>query len=428
MEKATVKKSPLFYGWVVVAVAFVTLGITFGVWYSYSVFFLAVIKDFGWSRASASSIFSIFIFSQAVMGLLAGYLQDRFGPRRVIPFGTLLLSFALVLTSQARELWHFQLAYGVLAGSGVSLLGFSSHSAFIPNWFERRRGLAMGMAMSGIGFGMLILVPAVEKSITFFGWRTTYVFLAGLVLLVVGPLNLVFSRKNPQELGLKPDGDSPETDLKLQKPALVMKIMDPEWVKNNWTLSTAVKTKRFWFLIGGFVCGSYVYQGILLHGISAMVDSGLTRATAAYYFGILGLAGSAGKILFGYLSDRHPREGINILAGIITVLGLICLIILARVHGPLPLLFALFFGLGFGAAAPLQPSVSADIFLGKSFGLIFAVICIGGGIGGSLGSFFPGWIRDLTGTYSTAILFSFVSISLSGLFIWLAAPRKVRKM
>lgn len=296
MGSLNVDKPPFFfYGWVVVAVAFVTLGMAFGVYYSYSVFFLAVIKEFGWSRAAASSIYSVFILSQALVGLLAGYLQDRFGPRGVIPFGTLLLSFALVLTSRSHELWHFRTAYGILAGAGVSILGFSSHSAFIPKWFERKRGLAMGIAMSGIGFGMLLLVPAVENSISLFGWRKTYVLFAGLVFFSVVPLNLIFSRKNPQVLRLRPDGDGPTGNPSISGPRRIVKIIDTQWSRVEWTLRKAVKTKRFWYLMIGFFFGSYVYHATLLHGISAMVDSGLSRSAASYYFGILGLTGPEEK-------------------------------------------------------------------------------------------------------------------------------------
>jgi MFS family permease len=418
----------MYYGWIIVAVAFVTLGIAFGVWYSFSVFFLAIIKELGWSRAAASSIFSVFVLSQALMGLLTGYMQDRFGPRKVIPLGTLLLALSLILTSQARELWHFYLAYGALAGAGTGLLGFSSHSAFIPKWFERKRGLAIGIAMSGIGFGMLFLVPLVERFISLFGWRNTYLFLAGLVVFLVGPLNLIFSRKSPADLNLQPDGDALPGSTIQAKPAMVMHLADPKWAEVEWTLKKAMATKRFWFLTIGFFFGSLVYQSILMHSVSALVDAGLTRKAAAYYFGLLGLLGSVGKILFGYLSDRFSREGVNNLAGWVTALGIACLIAVGWSAGPWPLFFALLFGLGYGAAAPLFPSVSADIFFGRSFGLIFSVICIGGGMGGSLGSFILGWMRDLTGGYGLAFILTLAGMFFSCLFIWLAAPSKVRRM
>ncbi|MCP4668778.1 MAG: MFS transporter, partial [Deltaproteobacteria bacterium] len=116
------------------------------------------------------------------------------------------------------------------------------------------------------------------------------------------------------------------------------------------------------------------------------------------------------------------------LAGVVTALGILCLMGMSWANGPMPLLFALLFGLGYGAAAPLFPSVSADIFLGNSFGLIFAVICIGGGFGGSLGPFISGLLRDVTGSYVIPFTLFFGCLFLSCLFVWLAGPGKVRKV
>ena len=320
------------------------------------------------------------------------------------------------------------MVYGVCAGAGVSLLGFSSHSAFIPKWFERKRGLALGIAMSGIGFGMLILIPLVEMAITAYGWRITYIYLACLVLFVVGPLNVVFSRRSPEDLNLLPDGDIPGEEHTPRHNAVSMKVVDAEWAGKEWTIRKALRTRRFWFLAAAFLFGSWVYQGILLHAISAMVDCGLQRNRAAYYFGILGIVGSGGKILFGYLSDRLGRERIVSLAGVVTAVGILCLMAMAWVKGPMPLLFAILFGLGYGAAAPLFPSVSADIFLGNSFGLIFAVMYIGAGMGGSIGSYISGLLRDVSGSYMIPFTLYFVCLFLSCLLIWLAGPSKIRKV
>jgi MFS family permease len=428
LNKTAGKGLPFFYGWIVVALGFVTLCIAFGIWYSFSVFFLAIINEFGWSRGSAASIFSIFLLFHALTGLLSGYLQDRFGPRIVIPLGAFILAIALVLTSQANSLWQFIIAYGILAGASVSLLGFTSHSVFLPNWFERKRGLAVGIATSGIGFGMLFLVPMAEKFISAFGWRITYLILAGVVLLVVGPLNAIFSRLKPEDLNLLPDGDDSGMRVDQSRPAMMMKIMDSKWVNQNWTLRKAVRTRRFWFLVAAFFCVSYAYQGTLLHCVSAMVDAGLARKTAAYYFGILGITGSAGKILFGYCSDRIGRERANTLGVTTAVAGILCLIGSMSLGGPLPLTFALLFGLGYGAAAPLMPSISADIFIGRSFGKIFAMIAIGAGAGGGLGSYLSGLLRDNASTYSVPLTICLSSLMLSCLFIWIAGPRKIRRM
>ena len=217
-ESITNKKTVSFYyGWIIVWVAFVTLGITFGIWYSYSVFILAVIKEFGWSVASASSIFSIFLLTHAVIGMAAGYLQDRFGPQFVVPSGAVILAAGLFFTSRSQNLWQFQVAYGVLGGTGVALLGFVSHSAFLPKWFERKRGLALGLAMAGIGLGMLIMVPLAQKIISTHGWRNAYLVFAGMILFVVGPLNLLLGRKNPESVHQFSDGDSSDGTARNQK-------------------------------------------------------------------------------------------------------------------------------------------------------------------------------------------------------------------
>lgn len=421
------KKPMFFYGWMIVAIGFVTLGAAFGVWYSFSVFILAIIEEFGWSRAAASSIFSIFILSQAAMNPATGYLQDRFGPRVVIPLGSVLLAFSLGLTSRAQTLWHFSIAYGVLAGAGVSMLGFASHAAFVPRWFERKRGLATGITMAGIGFGMLVVIPLVENAIARYGWRTSYLYLAAAILLVVGPLNGLFARQRPQDMDLLPDGDTVEKGGPQRLNKMYIRIMDHEWAEKAWTLPRALRTGRFWCLTLAFFFLAFAYQGTLLHSISAMVDDGLKRESAAYFFGILGIAGSTGKIVLGYLSDIYGRERINTLGVSLAIVGIVCLINVGSAPALFPFMFALLFGLGYGAAAPLLPSVCADIFLGNSFGLIFAAIAIGGGAGGAAGAFMAGFLRDTAGNYTIPLSVFIGSLMTSCILLWLASPRNVRR-
>jgi MFS family permease len=288
--------------------------------------------------------------------------------------------------------------------------------------------LAVGIATSGIGFGMLVIVPMVEKSIALFGWRNAYLFLAAIVLLIVGPLNAIFSRRSPADLNLYPDGDHKDIQPGRAVAFMIMEVVDANWAKRDWTLPKAIRTRRFWFLVTAFFCLSYAYQGTLLHSISAMVDAGSVRQTAAAYFGLLGIAGSVGKILFGSLSDRFGRERSNTIGGITAAIGIFCLINATTAGSFMPLLFALLFGLGYGAAAPLMPSVIADIFIGRSFGLIFAMISIGSGAGGALGSFLSGLLRDISGGYAIPLTACMLCLLLSCTFIWLAGPRKVRRM
>jgi MFS family permease len=274
----------------------------------------------------------------------------------------------------------------------------------------------------------MLLVPLVEKSITVFGWRSSYLILAGAVLFLLVPLNLVLSRHRPEDLNLHPDGDETDPTREPVQHAMIMKVVDMDWASRQWTFSTAVKTRRFWCLVGAFFFGAYVYQGTLLHAVSAMVDAGLGRDMGAFYFGIAGVGGACGKILFGYLSDFLGRERVGTFAGFLAAMGIVCLIDVARAPTAMPVLFGLLFGLGYGAVAPLFPSVTADIFLGRSFGLIFCMVAIGGGLGGSCGPLVSGFLRDVSGSYSLPFTLFFVSLFLSYLLLWLAGPRKVRRM
>ncbi|BEQ16969.1 MFS transporter [Desulfoferula mesophila] len=414
-------------GWVMVGLAFTNMVVVFGIWYSFSVFFLALVQDFGWSRAVAASIFSIFIFCQSMTGPLAGRLMDTIGPRLTIPLGSLILSGSLVWVSQVDSLNQFRLAYGVAASLGVGLMGFSAHAAWLPRWFERQRGLSLGIATSGIGVGVLLLVPASEFIISQYGWRVAYLVLAGLVLGILLPLNLIFARRAPGDMGLEPDGGQKLSKTGLASPATMI-VMDEAWVGKKWRLKEAVRTSRFWFLTAAIGFGSFCYQGVFMHAVAGMVDRGLEMSMAAMFLGTMGIMGSMGKISFGFISDRMGRELANTLAAVVATLGVFFIVILTPNALILALLFAVLFGFGYGAAAPLFPAVVADLFIGRSFGTIVTVIFLGSSVGGALGPLLMGLLRDITGQYNTSFEVALAMLWISCLLIWLAAPRKVRKI
>lgn len=417
----------IYWGWVMVALAFVNLAVVFGVWYSFSVFSLALVQEFHWSRAVVSSVFSIFIVCQSLVGPLAGRLMDVVGPRVTIPLGATIMAAALVVVSQADGLNYLRLAYGVLAGAGAGLVGFSAHSAWLPRWFERQRGLAMGIVTSGIGVGILVVVPTAEFFISHYGWRAAYLALAAMLLGLLVPTNLLFARRSPAEMGLQVDGgEGGSSTGRGTRPA--MEIIDQAWAGRNWTLKKAAGTRSFWFMMAAVGFGSFCYQGVFLHAVASMVNSGVDRARAAFILGIAGIVGAMGKIGFGFVSDRLGREVAITIATVFASLGLFCLISVSGDAAWLPLLFAVLFGLGYGAAAPLFPSVVADLFIGRSFGVIVAVVFLGAGAGGSLGPVVMGLLRDVLGDYHISFVLAMAMLLVSCLLIWLTAPRKVRRV
>lgn len=417
----------LYYGWLIVAVSFVTLGLAFGVWYSFSVFFVAIVKDFGWNRAAISSIFSLFIICHYLSAAVVGILIDRYGPRWLIPAGALWLTGMLWLVSRANTIPQFYLSYGLGAAIGVSFIGFVPHAAILPRWFSRRRGLAVGIAMSGIGVGMLLIPPLMQHIIAIHGWRFAYRILALLVLIAI-PLNIIFQRHNPAEPGTSANRKSTTvtTCNKVQKRKLV--ILDQTWAETPWTAANAIKTRRFWLLAIAFFFGPFAIQGTLLHAVNCLVDGGLSFSKAASVFGLLGICGSGGKIFIGFLADHLTRETANSIGMAAASLGIAALLAVPWQPAIFPYLFAAGFGVGYGAAAPLFPSIAADLFQGPTFGRIFGLLSLFLGMGGASGAWIAGRIFDLTHSYHYAFILIIASLWLSCLSFWVAAPRNVRRI
>ena len=198
---------PFFYGWVIVAVTFVTMAIGVNARTAFSLFFPPIIDEFGWERGVTAGAFSFgFLVSGAVSPLI-GRLMDRAGPRAVMELGVALMAGGMLLAPLTSQPWHLYLTIGVMVGAGSVCLGYSGQSLFLPNWFNRRRGLAIGLAFAGVGIGSMTLLPWVQHMIEQTGWRTACTAMGILILVVLAPINLLL-HKRPEDIGLQPDGDA----------------------------------------------------------------------------------------------------------------------------------------------------------------------------------------------------------------------------
>ncbi len=200
------KSQGIYYGWIIVAVGLVSMAFWTGIRSSFSIFYVALLEDFPWSRGESAGVQSLALISYTILAPLVGGLIDRFGPRRVIVPGILVLSSGLILCGSIETLTQFYIFYGVVAGAGITCIAIVSYSAILAHWFEKKRGLASGIAVSGMGLGTFLLVPLSQHFISLWGFRLSFVLLGILVLIVLLPLNGIFLRHKPQELGLYPDG------------------------------------------------------------------------------------------------------------------------------------------------------------------------------------------------------------------------------
>lgn len=424
---AKLARSPFFYGWVVVAIVFVTMGIGVNVRTAFSLLFPAILDEFGWDRATTAAAFSIGFAVAAFLSPVVGKLLEFMAPKYLLSISAISVSAGLVLSTYAVEPWHFYLTLGVLmVGTGI-VVTYVGQSMFLPNWFQRKRGLAIGLAFSGVGIGSIILMPLIQETIDLEGWRHACWLMAILLLAIVLPLNYFLQRKEPADLGLLPDGDaSPEDAIATGQKIAADPVVDVDWVQTDWTLGKAVKTATFWWMSLASLSALYVWYAVQVHQTKYLIEIGYSEIEAAFALGLVGFAGILAQIYLGHLSDRVGREWV----WSISLLGFLicCFLLLAMEATPsLTLMYAMIIlqGIGYGAAT-VYGSMPADVFQGKGYGLIFGTISTMALIGGAVGPWLTGLLYDTNGNYHLAFHVIIGMCALSIFSVWIAAPRKRR--
>lgn len=404
-----------FYGWWIVAASFLILFITVGIGlYAPPVFLVPLQEHFGWSRAAIATGSAIAAIVSGLVSPLVGVWIDRYGSRKVMATGALLMGAAFVLLSLINSLWQLY-ALNMLAAVGITCTAWIPNQTLISNWFIKQRGLAMGAALTGIGFGGLVMAPLAAALIGRFGWRVAFAGLGALILGIVAAVVLAIVRSRPADLGLRPDGASvgrrgdhaPNRPMDADPPA-------------GMELGQSVRTRAFWIISIANFLAVFASLSIVAHLVAFLTDSGLARETAAGALGLTVGASVGGRVLFGYLADRFSKRDIMV-AGL-TVYALATLLLFSiRSVGALPA-FVVLFGLALGGTAVLAPLLTADCFGLLAFGRILGLIMISGTLGAAIGPVLTGRIFDITGSYHLAFTLHVAALFLAAA-VYLFLPR-----
>jgi MFS family permease len=418
------QRLPIFYGWIIVAVAFVTMGVGVNARTAFSLLFPPILDEFGWDRGVTAGAFSFGFLVSAVLSPFIGRLMDHRGPRVVIEMGVGVMAAGFLLATLVRQPWHLYATLGMLVGAGGNCLGYTAHALFLPNWFVRRRGLAVSVAFSGVGVGSIIVLPWLQTIIGSDGWRAAC-WAAGIVVLaLLAPLNLLLKAK-PEELGLEPDGDHSSHDVAAG--SRMTNVVDPAWVAVDWTLARALRTARFWWIVVGYVTGMFAWYAVQVHQTKYLVEIGFGSSDAAWALGFVSFAAIPGQIGFGHLSDRIGREWVWTVGSAGFAVCYLALLLMA--HAPTPTLLYLMVVsqgmLGYSLTSVIG-AIPAEIFEGRHYGTIFGTLMLAAIAGGAAGPWATGLLHDATGSYSLAFWIAMGCSALSAIAIWLAAPREVR--
>lgn len=414
---------PFFYGWAIVAVAFVTMALGVNARTAFSLFFPPILEEFGWQRGATAGAFSFGFLISAVLSPLLGKLMDRFGPRVVMELGVGVTGLGLLCAALVSQPWHLYLTLGVLVGAGSVALGYTGQALFLPNWFVRRRGLAMSIAFAGVGIGSIVLLPVIQWAIEAHGWRAACVTLGIVILAVLAPLNLLL-RQRPQDLGLEPDGDlAPVSGSRSQ----MDNVVDRAWAAVDWTLARAMRTARFWWLAAGYFAAMIAWYSVQVHQTKYLVDVGFSGSYAAWALGFVSLAGIPGQIALGHLSDRIGREWVWTVGCLGFAICYVALLALGAAPSAV-LLWTMVIAqgfLGYGMTSVVG-AIPAEIFQGRHYGGIFGTLMGAAIAGGAFGPWLLGLVYDVTGTYAAGFWLAIGSCVFSALAIWMAAPRQIR--
>jgi len=381
------KETRFFYGYIIVASAFLIMVLTIGINLTFGVFLPALLDEFSWTRVTASGAFSLNYALTGLIGVVAGKMNDQYGPRIIITVCGVLLGLGYLLMSQANTLWHLYLFYGVIVGIGMSISQTPLPST-IARWFVKRRGMMTGIAVTGIGAGQLIMPLAVSWLISNYGWRTSYMVI-GITVLILIVLTAQFLRRDPSQIGKLPYGRN--------------ELEEKGDLQNaGFSLKEAVRKRQFWlFTVAGFLVALSVGSAqvhIVVHAIGLEIST----ANAVIILAVIGGTSIAGRVVMGVTSDRIGMKRALIICFTL-ISAAFFWILIARELWTL-YLFAVIFGFSHSGVHTLVSPTVAELFGLSSHGVIFGCVMLGMTLGLATGPLVAGYIFDITSSYQLAFL------------------------
>ena len=409
-------KDKLFYGWVVVVAFLITLTTVVGTRLSFGVFFKSIESEFDLTRAATSAVFSTHMILCCVFAILGGWALDRYGPRIIILLMALISGFSLLLTGQTNSLWQLFITYSLLLSIGSGGL-FPVTASTVSRWFDKKRGLALGIATSGVGLGTVVMAPFATFLISTFDWRMAYIVMGVIVWLIVIPLSRLL-KKDPYEIGALPDGaDSLSEDITNQKNNIRL---------TDLSLQQALRTRSFWLIILIWLFFATCMSLVFTHLVPHVTDIGFSAGEAATVLSLIGGAAVAGRVLMGIASDRIGRKLTGSICTLLQAGAMLWLIWSQDLW--MLYLFALVFGFAFGGMSPGLAALIGDTFGLRNIGSILGVLEVGFGTGGAIGPVIGGLIFDVNNSYTVAFLIGALVIFISTLLIALIRQETDRNL
>ena len=382
-------KARYFYGYNIVAAGFTIQGLCIGAMFAYGVFFKEFQAEFGWSRTTIAGASSLDFLIMGAVGILAGRLNDRIGPRVLIVVSAGFLGLGYLLMSRLQTPWQLYLMYGVLAG-----IGFSTHDVItlstVARWFVIRRGMMSGIVKVGTGSGQFLGPMLATLLLSIFGWRNSNLIIGTVILVVLVAAGLVM-RRDPQGMGLLPDGGSAMAGGRAAAAE-----------EQSFSLKEAVRMKQFWIICMTEFAVLCCLLTVVVHIVPYARDLGLAPVYAAGVLSTIGGVSILGRVVMGAANDRIGGRQALIICLIVLFCSFIWLQLATEVW--MLFLFAVIYGFAHGGFFTVVSPMVAELFGTGSHGLLFGIILFSGTLGGAIGPLMAGRAFDVTGSYRMVFL------------------------
>jgi len=393
-------RSKFFYGYIVVAGCFAIQAMGIGTSGSFGVFFKALLFEFGWSRATISGASSAAFLVSGSLAILVGNLNDRFGPRLIMAVTGACFGLGFLLMSQLTTVWQLYLIYGVLVGIGLSSIDVIALTT-TARWFVKRRGMMTGIVKVGTGTGQLIMPLMTSIFLATYGWRTAYLIIGMLALILIISSGQLL-RRDPSQKGLLPDGDEKTTasDLHLSEVGV--------------SLHEAVLTKQFWMICVINLIAMSCLISVFVHIVPHAMDLGISAIVAAGILSTIGGVSIVGRLGTGVAIDSIGNKKLMIMCFLILIASFLWL----QVSKELWMLyvFAVVYAFAHGGYFTVISPLVAELFGISSHGVLFGIVVFSGTIGAAIGPILAGHIFDMVSSYRL-VFFILAGFAVAGLIL-----------
>jgi len=384
------KQNGIYYGWVIAAACVFIAMAGSGAYNGFGVFIIPMSEEFGWSRSAISLAASVGTIVGGLSQPFFGRVFDRVGGRRLILVGLAAFGVSNVLLMFTSNLLYLVLVFGVLIALAGSAGTFNTAVALVSKWFERRRATAISLVSAGGSLSGLVFVPFVAYTIPLVGWRSTWLILGLMVLVLAVPVAFLILKDDPSDVGQLPDGDKEAAYRGHAGSTSRAPLETGYWL-------TALKSVPFWQISGGyFVCGVTTSM-ISTHFVPYAIEEGFSPAAGAMAFGVLSGLNIIGVLGAGMLGDRLGRK--NVLAAVYATRA-VSFLVLLTVPGLWGLFgFAIISGFSWYGTVPLTTSLTAEVYGIRHIGTLSGITYLAHSVGGALSVQFAGIMKDVTGAY-----------------------------